>query len=231
MENMPLARGQKAKWLRVSPRASTKLGIDTGAPRTHRYPSEFSRSGQAAAETRSSQQGSNWDCKSHRRTKRVLAVTSSPVHGRRAANMRSVVALAAAAALALLCPTASAQEYSYPEYERAEKFTAPCGWKHTGSSTAVRGPASCPTCHGCCVACSDQRASSTMNDSRGWWLTVYPRAPQDVSDWARKKPWFTAVKAHMNEYIVSSRPRRPLYRPAARAHPLSRSPVSSETAS
>lgn len=30
------------------------------------------------------------------------------------------------------------ETYSYPEYEEAEEFTAPCGRRHTGSNTAVR---------------------------------------------------------------------------------------------
>eukprot|EP01043_Picozoa_sp_COSAG02_P097682 COSAG02_NODE_33893_length_492_cov_1.837150_2_plen_61_part_00 len=35
------------------------------------------------------------------------------------------------------------ETYSYPEYEEADEFTAPCGRRHTGSNTAVRLMTAC----------------------------------------------------------------------------------------
>jgi hypothetical protein len=49
-----------------------------------------------------------------------------------------VVRLALGAALLPQLATAEGP-YTYPEYERADVFSAPCGWEHTGSDTSVRG--------------------------------------------------------------------------------------------
>ena len=68
-------------------------------------------------------------------------------------------------------------------YERQEEFSVPCGWKHTGSDTAVRR----------CSALAPPFNALTL-----------PRV-QDISDWARLKPWSESVPARMTNYVWGER--------------------------
>ena len=107
--------------------------------------------------------------------------------------------------------------YSYPEYDKADEFTAPCGQWHSGSNTAVcRRMLSLSLSMRSRRTQSSVRALSTSASHVAVPLCLCPSLPpslrpQDVSDWARKKPWFTAVKAHMDEYKV----RAPCHPPAS----------------
>ena len=106
--------------------------------------------------------------------------------------------------------------YSYPEYDKADEFSAPCGQWHSGSNTAVcRRMLSLSLSMRSRRTQSSVRAFSTSASHVAVPLCLCPSLPpslrpQDVSDWARKKPWFTAVKAHMDEYKV----RAPCHPPA-----------------